>query len=141
MQHIEIKETFPFSVEQLFAFMERHENLEGIFSPIKITTIREGENERYGVGSVRRLQVAIEPPFEESITAYTRNELIEYKITKGSPLKDHHGIMRFTGTNTGSVLNYTIDFDSFIPFVAQIVRFFLERSIRKGLKKLQKTSL
>lgn len=140
MQHIEIKEEFPFSVEQLFAFMERHENLQGIFSPIKITTIREGENERYGVGSVRRLQIAFEPPFEESITAYTKNELIEYKITKGSPLKDHHGIMKFRQTESGSQLDYTIVFDSSIPFIAQIVRFFLERSIRSGLKKLQKAN-
>lgn len=141
MQYIEIKETFPFSVETLFAHMEVHENLSELFAPMKVKTIQTGNQNKYGVGSVRSLQIAIEPPFEETITAYQKNKLIEYKITKGSPLKNHLGIMRFSSTTNGSALHYTIEFDSTIPLLPILVKLVLESGIKKGLKKLQSKSL
>ncbi|QQR99010.1 MAG: SRPBCC family protein [Sphingobacteriales bacterium] len=141
MQYIEINETFPFEVEKLFQYMEVHENLSNLFTPVKAKTIQTGKTDKYGVGSVRSLQIAIEPPFEESITAYKKNELIEYKITKGSPLKDHIGKIHFSSTENGSALHYTIQFGSTIPFVDVIVKFFLEKSIRNGLKKLRNSSI
>ena len=70
-----------------------------------------------------------------------KNELIEYKITKGSPLKNHYGVMKFYSTDKGSYLHYTIEFDSDIPFVAAIVKVGLENGIHKGLKKLKTTML
>ena len=35
-------------------------------------------------------------PFEETVTQFEPDELIEYRITKGTPLRDHVGVMRFT---------------------------------------------
>jgi len=141
MQYIEIREEFPFSVDKLFSYLEKHENLNTIFVPMKIKTIKEGSKEKYGVGSVRSLQIAIEPPIEETITLSNRNERIEYKITKGDLLKNHLGVMRFSSTANGSALHYTIEFDSSIPFIATIVKFALERGIKNGLKKLKATPL
>lgn len=141
MQHIDITENFPFPVEKLFSFLEKHENLETLFFPLKVKTIKDGNTEKYGVGSVRSLQLAIVPSFEETVTVCKRNELIEYKITKGSPLKNHYGVMKFSSNANGSNLHYTIEFHSDIPFVAAIVKIGLENGIRKGLKKLKTTML
>ncbi len=139
MQHISIVENFSFSVDQLFSFIEKHENLETWFFPLKVKTIKDGDSEIYGVGSVRSLKLYIITSLEETVTAYKKNELIEYKITKGSPLKNHYGAMKFSSDGNGSSLHYTIEFDSDIPFVAAIVKIGLENGIRKGLKKLKTT--
>ncbi|MCC6582087.1 MAG: SRPBCC family protein [Chitinophagales bacterium] len=141
MQHINITENFPFPVEKLFSYLEKHENLETLFAPLNVKTIKDGNTEKYGVDSIRSLQFAIIPSFEETVTVYKKNELIEYKITKGSPLKNHYGIMKFSSTAEGSDLHYTIEFDSDIPFVAAIVKIGLENGIIKGLKKLKTTPL
>jgi hypothetical protein len=57
MQKISITESFPFSVEKLFQYMEVHENLETLFFPIKVKTIGNGKTDKFGVGSVRSLQL------------------------------------------------------------------------------------
>lgn len=141
MQKINIVENFPFPVENLFGYLEVHENLEALFFPLKVKTIKGGDEAKYGVGSTRSLFLSIIPPFEETVTKYKKNEFIEYKITKGSPLKDHYGVMKFTSTANGYQLNYTIQFDSSIPLLASIVKFGLEKGIVKGLKSLKKSNI
>lgn len=141
MEYISITEKFNCSVEHLFAFLEKHENLELLFVPMKVNTIKKGNPSTYGLGSVRSLQLAIIPPFEETITVYKKDELIEYKITKGSPLKNHHGIMKFSGKGNESTLLYTIEFESSIPLLAPLVKMVLANGIEKGLKKLKKMEL
>jgi len=136
-QRIEIVQEFTFPVSKLFAFLSVHENLEEIFSPVKIRTIRAGSDAPNGVGSARELRILIAPPFEETVTAFKENELIEYRITRGSPLKNHHGVMRFYQMGDGSRLHYTIVFEGKLPFVAGLIRRGLEQSIRRGLKNLR----
>jgi uncharacterized protein YndB with AHSA1/START domain len=138
MQRIEIKEHFPLSVEQLFGHLEVHENLAAIFFPMKVSTVRYGTDQPYGVGSVRKLEVFPVPPFEETITKYAPNELIEYTITKGSPLTHHKGVMQFKEENGGASLFYSIEFDSDIPLLAMVVKIALEAGIKNGLSKLKK---
>lgn len=135
-QRIEIVQEFSQPVEQLFAFLSEHENLAAIFAPARITRVRNGDTSRNGVGSVRQLRILVAPPFEETVTAFKENELIEYRITKGSPLKNHHGVMRFFPQNGGSRLHYTIVFEGKLPLVASLIRPNLERAIKKGLRSL-----
>lgn len=136
-QRIEIVQEFPYPVSQLFAYLSVHENLEKIFAPAKIHCIKPGDTERNGVGSVRELRILMAPPFEEMVTAFKENELIEYRITRGSPLKNHHGVMRFYPFGAGSRLHYTIVFEGKLPLVAQLIRAALEKAIRHGLQGLR----
>lgn len=136
-QRIEIVQEFPYPVSQLFAYLSVHENLEEIFAPAKIRSIKAGTEHPNGVGSVRELRILLAPPFEETVTAFKENELIEYRITRGSPLKNHHGVMRFYPFGAGSRLHYTIEFEGKLPLVAQLIRLALEKSIRRGLKGLR----
>ncbi|HQJ66418.1 MAG TPA: SRPBCC family protein [bacterium] len=133
---IEIIQDFHLPVERLFAYLAEHENMANIFKPARITRVRGGDTERNGVGSVRSLRVLMAPPFEETVTAYRVNECIEYRITKGSPLKNHQGVMRFSALPDGSRLHYTIEFEGKLPLIATVVKIGLERSIRAGLKEI-----
>ncbi|MEQ3680822.1 SRPBCC family protein [Alcanivorax sp.] len=138
MQRIEISKTFPFSVDKLFNFLSVHENLELIFAPAKIKRIKDGQDSPNGVGSTRKMQILIAPPFEETVTKVVPNECIEYSITKGSPLKHHRGVMRFSETaNGGSQLDYTIEFESKVPLLGPIIKVGLAQAIGRGLNKLK----
>lgn len=135
-QRIDIRQEFSVPVETLFAFLSEHENLEAIFKPIKIRRITDGKSTRNGVGSARQMRALAGPSFVETVTAYEPNELIEYRITRGSPLKNHLGVMRFSSTPTGSQLHYTIEFEGKLPLIGMLLRLMLDRSVRSGLATL-----
>lgn len=120
-------------VEEVFAHLAEHENLAALFGA-KVKRLSDGETERNGVGSRRELKVGPLPPFEETVTQYAPNELIEYKITKGSVLDNHVGIMKFSASGSGGThLDYRIRIASKIPLVGGVVTKNLSRDINNGL--------
>ena len=136
-QHIEIDMDFDIPVGRLFAHLSEHENLASIFKPAKVKRLTDGQGSRNGVGSSRELRILLTPPFVETVTAYRENELIEYRITRGSPLKNHQGALRFRPTAKGSHMRYSIVFEGKYPLVAAMIRPGLELAIRRGLKALR----
>ena len=136
VQRIEIEKRFPFSVDKLFAHLSEHENLSSLFAPARVSRLRNGDHDRNGVGSVRKLRIPPGPPFEETVTAFEPNALIEYRITRGSPLRNHHGCMRFSADDGGSLLHYTITFEGKLPLSGPLIRLLLGNAIRRGLDKL-----
>ncbi|WP_206490896.1 SRPBCC family protein [Rhodococcus sp. KRD162] len=122
--------------EVVFAVLAEHENLGPLFMA-KIDRVRDGDTTRNGVGSTRRLKLGPLPAFEETTTTSEPNSLIEYRITKGSPLRGHWGRQRLTPTpDGGTELDYTIGFDAPIPGLAAIVGKALTSSISKNLPTL-----
>jgi hypothetical protein len=136
-RHIEIIKDFPVPANRLFAFLGEHENLGIIFAPAKIRRISDGQGARNGVGSAREMRIGPGPSFVETVTDYKENELIEYRITRGSPLKNHRGVMRFSPVPGGTRLHYTIEFEGKFPLVAELVKPVLEQGIRRGLNKIR----
>ncbi len=136
-QQIEVIREFTVPVERLSARLPEQENLVTLFAPAKIERLHDGDTERNGVGSARRMRVWPTKPFIETVTGYRENELIEYRITEGSPLRNHIGTMRFTSLGpTRSRLDFVIRFEGKVPFVGPIVRTVLQRGIENGLAKL-----
>ena len=133
MQRIEITQDFALPVERVFSFLAEHENLGPIFGA-EVERVRDGATSRNGVGSVRRLKVGPLPWFEETSTQVVPNELIEYRITRGSILKDHRGEMRFSSRDTGSRVDYVIEFDAKVPLTGPLLKKAIEGNVRKGLK-------
>ena len=133
MQRIEIAQDFTLPVERVFSYLAEHENLGPIFGA-EVERVRNGDVDRNGVGSVRRLKVGPLPWFEETNTQVVPNELIEYRITRGGVLKDHRGEMRFSSHGTGSRLDYVIEFDAKVPLTGPLLRKAIEGNVRKGLK-------
>jgi hypothetical protein len=132
MQRIEIDYHFSLPVDRVYGYLSEHENLGPVFGA-KIARVRDGDTSRNGVGSVRQLRIGILPPFEETVVEAVPNERIDYRITKGSPLRNHHGSMRFAAVGTGSTLNYVIEFGAVVPGLDRLIKPGLERTIRKGL--------
>ncbi len=135
--HVEYDFTKP--PERVFAHLAEHENLEPLLGA-RITRLRDGtDGERNGVGSSRRLKIGPLPPFVETVTEVVAGERIVYRITEGSPLKDHVGVMRFSPTVAGGThLDYDINLSSDIPLVARIVNASLKRSILKALPEVDR---
>lgn len=131
--HVHIEHEFAKPPERIFARLAEHENLAEVFGA-KVRRLRDGDGERNGVGSVRELQIGPLPPFEETVTEFVSPERIVYRITKGSPLRGHVGVMTFAPSAAGGTsFVYDIRLASPIPGVAVIVRAALTRSISASL--------
>ncbi len=131
--HVHVEHQFDKPPELIFAYLAEHDNLADVFGA-KIERLRDGDGgERNGVGSVRRLQIGPLPPFEETVTEFLPNERIVYRITKGSPLRGHVGVMTFAPASGGTRLVYRIRLSSPVPGLALLVRGALTRSITRSL--------
>jgi uncharacterized protein YndB with AHSA1/START domain len=136
--HVVVDHLFGKPPERIFAYLAEHENLADLFGA-KVTRLRDGDDgQRNGVGSVRKLQIGPLPPFEETVTEFVVPERIVYRITKGSPLKGHVGVMSFASDGgSGTRFHYDIRLASPIPGLAAIVRLSLTRSIKQGLAAVE----
>ncbi len=137
-QKIHIVQEFNAPVAALFATLSEHENLNKIFAPAKVVRIKDGDTSRNGVGSVREIRLPLAPATEETNVVYTENELIEYTITsKGGPIKNHYGSMKFFDLGARSRLEYTITFKGRVPVIGLLIKLALQDGIKRGLKKLK----
>jgi uncharacterized protein YndB with AHSA1/START domain len=138
MHTVVIDHDFKVPVDRLFAFLSEHENLAIVFAPMRIERLNDGtDGTRNGVGSARRLSMFGALPFVETNTKVVPNELIEYRITEGSPLNHHHGEMQFTSNpDGGSHLHYEIELGSKVPGLAAGVKAALTNSVGRGLNKV-----
>lgn len=127
---------FEFSkpINEVFSELSDHERF-GELCGIKMKRIKNGADAVNGLGSVRKINIGPLPPFEETITGYKENRFIEYKITKGSPIKNHVGTLNFSETKEGCALDYEIKLESKVPFTTGIIKSALKQGITKGIGK------
>jgi uncharacterized protein YndB with AHSA1/START domain len=119
--------------QRVFAYLSEHEHIGPLFG-VKVKRLRDGDDgQRNGVGSTRRLKMGPFPPFEETVTEFVPDELIRYRITKGSPLRDHEGVMRFSPRGEGTHLHYEISFRTAVPGLDRVIAAGLRRNIGSGL--------
>ncbi len=138
MASVHVERDFSAPVERVFEYLSEHENLGVLFAPARVERLRHGDTERNGVGSIRRLSFGGLIPFEETITAVVPNERIEYRITRGSPMRNHYGVMQFSGLPSGgSHLDYRIGLEARVPGLAGVVAATLNRSIGRGLDQVE----
>jgi uncharacterized protein YndB with AHSA1/START domain len=139
MQRIVVDREFALPRERVFAYLAEHENLAALFGA-KVTRLNDGtDGTRNGVGSARELKVGPLPPFVETVTEVVLDELIRYRITKGSVLREHEGVMRFSesGSGAGSRLHYEIVFRGVVPGLGRLIAPGLKRNIEKGLGRVE----
>ncbi len=135
-QQVHLEHRFQSSVEQVFEFFADHEQFGRIW-PGKTRRVRDGEHDVNGLSSVR--EVCVGPVcFDETVVAFERPRLIEYTITRGSPLKNHYGRIAFLPDGDGCHVDYHIEFEGRFPFIAGIVARNLQRDFKHGLAALQK---
>ena len=137
-QQIKITQSFNAPVEEIFSILTDHHTFGQVINAnIKRVVDSKAENKN-GTGSVRRISTFPAPAFEETVVTFEPNHLMEYVISKGSPIKNHLGRMEFTDDAGSTRLDYTIDFEPKLPFifVGAIIKSAIEKSIRNGLIKL-----
>jgi uncharacterized protein YndB with AHSA1/START domain len=132
MQRVDFDRDFDQPVDRVFRYLSEHENLGPLFGAT-VTRMRDGDTSRNGEGSVRRLRIAVLPSFDETITVCEPDERVEYRITRGSPLRGHHGSMVFSPSGEGCHLHYVIMFGAVVPGLDRVVAAGLRRSIPHGL--------
>ncbi|KRC66567.1 hypothetical protein ASE12_18395 [Aeromicrobium sp. Root236] len=135
-QRVHVTHTYTSDPVTVFEKLSEHENLGPMFGA-KITRICDGDTSRNGPGSTRALKIGPLPAFHETTTKAEPHHLIEYKISKGSPLRNHWGVQKLTPTADGGThLDYTIGFDMLVPGMAALVGKVVQANIKKGLAKL-----
>jgi uncharacterized protein YndB with AHSA1/START domain len=137
-QHIKITQLFNAPVNTIFSLLTDHEAFGKVINAnIKRVVDSQGENKN-GLGSVRRVSAFPAPAFEETVVTFEPNQLMEYRVSRGSPIKNHKGRMEFTGEQGQTRLNYTINFEPKLPFLffGSILKKVIEKSIRDGLRRL-----
>ncbi len=137
MQKMRFVKDFALPPEAVFGYFAEHENLGGALGAT-VTRLNDGtDGTRNGVGSVRRLKPpGPVPAFEETVTACQPNELIEYEVTRGTPLNHHHGEMRFTPTDSGTRLEWKIEIGTALPGLDFVIAKLLVRNIGRGLDRM-----
>lgn len=131
-QVIQINQDFPAPASTVFATLGDHEKLGKIIG-VKISRIKNGIGNVNGKGSVRKLHLL--PPIEETVTAHTENELIEYTVSNWTPIKNHYGTLKFSENNGVTHLDYKIVFESRIPLIGGVIKKALGTGLIKGMKK------
>jgi uncharacterized protein YndB with AHSA1/START domain len=134
---IDIHQQFDQSQEEVFKLLSDHERF-GRLVGANVVRIVDSQTEFVnGVGSVRRISKFLVPAFEETITRFEPNKLIEYQVSKGSPIKQHLGRMEFSRDNDKTVLNYSIVFEPklALPGMGSLLVKLIGDPIRQGLKR------
>ena len=137
-QRIEIEQSFNAPIETIFNILTDHESFGNVISTVIKRVADSSETDKNGVGSVRRISAFPFPSFEETVVTFKPNHLMEYKVSKGSPIKNHKGRMEFSEESGKTRLYYTIEFDPklfFVPF-GTFLKSAIDKPIRKGIKRL-----
>jgi len=139
-QHIEIRQSFNAPVETIFNILTDHESFGNVITTKVRRVVDCPKENKNGVGSVRRVFSFPLPAFEETVVTFEPNFLMEYVVSKGSPIKNHTGRMEFSEEGGITRLCYFIDFDPRLPFtlLGPVLKSAIEKPIRKSLEKLSK---
>lgn len=139
MSHHEVllKHVFPRPIDDVFTALADHERF-GTIWPGETRRIREGDLEPNGVGSVRHIRHGL-VGFEETTITHDKPHLIEYTITRGTPLKNHHGRIELRDDNGCTQMHYVICFDCPIPFLGKKIARDLERDFHAGIAAFTNT--
>lgn len=125
------------SPEKVFDFFGDHESFGRIW-PGKTQRIKDSNHstDPNDVGSIRQIKLG-PTRFEETQISYTRPSLIEYTVTKGSPIKNHHGRICLSAADDGGTdIYYTIAFDPKIPCTGKLIANNLSNNWRKGIQPI-----
>ena len=129
---VKFEQFFAVPREKVFAYFSDHEKFGKVLG-IRCRRIRDGADTRdvNGLGSVREIRMA-GMKFEETITKFESPIVIEYQVTRGSPIKNHLGRLVFTDEPGGTHLTYTISFDPKIPGTGGLIAGILNTGWCKG---------
>ena len=139
IHEVQLHQEFNMPVVELWEAFNDHDSCGKIMGQ-KMVRVKDSTdpNNINGVHSTRKIHVPL-LPFEETIRKSEKPHLIEYQISKDSPLAHHYGRMVFSSLPNGqSALDYTIEVGSNSSVFGWLIKKILEDQIGKALKKYAK---
>jgi hypothetical protein len=136
-QRIHFLQDFEAPIKNVFAFFSDHNRLREIY-PGFIKRIVDAPNPTNcnDVGS-SRIIISLPLIFQETVTQYIEPFYLEYKITLGSPLKNHIGKMNFIEiTPNKTRLDYVIEFEPLIPYTGFFIQQINHKVVQDALSTL-----
>ncbi len=139
-QHIEIRQSFNAPVETIFNILTDHESFGKVIATKIQRVVDSPDENKNGVGSVRRISSFPVPAFEETVITFEPNQLMEYVVSKGSPIKNHKGRMEFSEEGGKTKLCYFIDYEPklLLTPLSSVLKKAIGDPIRQSLEKLAK---
>lgn len=136
-QHLILDYSFHCPAQTLFDRLTDHEGF-GRAIGQTITRVSDGPSDApNGLGAVRRIQLPLGLSFEETVTAFEPPQRMEYRVSRGSPVKNHWGQLLITPTDSGCRLVYRIDFTPRMPGTGRLLGWLIKRPIAQALAQLQ----
>lgn len=142
MNVIQIQQKFNAPVGGVFELLAKHDTYNQIFKPVKLVKIQDSIDlsRPDGVESIRKVVLGPVSLLKEQITLLEENKRIEYQIIKSPLVKYHLGRIDFEVLDEKTTLViYTIELKTYIPFLTKILLAQLKSAIKLGLSKLAKT--
>ena len=114
--HVHVEHHFEKPPERIFAYLAEHENLAEVFgAKVTAPARRRGRRaQRGGLGAPAADRAAAAVRGDRHASSLP-NERIVYRITKGSPLRGHVGVMTFEPADGGTRFVYDIRLASSDP--------------------------
>lgn len=136
-QMISVSHEFDVTREEVFAVIADPYELAAINS-FGVERIKDSTDDNVnGVGSVRRLKMGFFRSIDEVITEFDVPELIEYRVVKGVPVKNHVGRITFVDIGNGrSRVDFFIQFDSTFPGLGSMLRIGLQKAIATSMTRI-----
>lgn len=135
-QQLVFEQHFNAPMARVFAYFADHGKFGQLWpGHTRRITAAADANDPNGQGSVRRIKAGLLPTFDETIVLYQPCTRIEYSVTRGSPIKNHRGVLCFSEVGAGTLLHYRIGFDAKIPFTGGLIRRLLARQLRAGVAR------
>ncbi len=135
-QRVPLQQFFNAPPAKVFAWFADHEKFGRIWGG-KFRRIKDGQDpkEPNGLGSVREIN-GPGPSFEETIVVFEPPKRIEYVVTRGSPIKNHRGVILFQEAAGGTQLDYTISFDPRIPCTGWLIARIIAGAWARGIRRV-----
>lgn len=134
-QAVRFEQFFATPRERVFAWFADHGKF-GRLWPGRTRRVQVSADPAHpdGLGSVRQIRSA-GLTFEETITAFEPPARIEYRVTRGGPVRNHVGRLSFTEVSGGTKLDYAIEFDPRVPFTGGLIASVLCAAWQRGVQR------
>lgn len=132
---IHIRQWFRVRPEVVFSWFQRQENLGQIW-PGRFRRVRDSIGaDPNGPGAVREVRLP-GIRFREQIVRCEVPRLIEYRMIQRPPLiRANRGLLRFTPEAGGTLLDYRIELETWVPGADALARL-IEPALRRGIEEL-----
>ncbi len=133
MSSIVVEKHLSSPIEAVFDVLTDHANYDRFSNMRRSELLREGTEERNGVGALRRLSSG--PfTFEEEVTAFERPTRMDYLITKVNLPIDHTGgsVQLTPAQGGGTDARWSSDFTTSVPVIGGAVGGMLGMALKRG---------